>query len=363
MNSRFEPPAKSFVVLPDNTPTGAFSLIPPADGCGPGTEPCAHPSCARARAAAEKPCAACGEPPGFGVAIYDYPKRHGHAACFDEGVFAGKKRFIEDLVKLAIDQFKEGKWPPTRLARPSEPSGPCPACEHKECAAHRARAETACFECGQPIGYERLYVHRPRGLAHADCAKVDAAEMQKYRSDVIGVDEPPKEYVESVVPRFGLSEFDIFVKIPIGRGRGGRPRKTEAKVETVGEPAPNHPIAGRWAVALDDGQTSEEDFMQFGKVGTGTFKLGSTSGSLQGEEGTRDGLPSVEFSWEGTNLEGAATHGRGWVVVSPQGSLKGKVMTHGGPSMALAAVRVTRRRALPRRPEQEHGTRTRGVPK
>ena len=59
------------------------------------------------------------------------------------------------------------------IPKPGTRYGPCfDACAHRDCAATRTCAASACVHCGQPIGYAEPYysVTEPReGLAHADC--------------------------------------------------------------------------------------------------------------------------------------------------------------------------------------------------
>lgn len=51
--------------------------------------------------------------------------------------------------------------------------GPCVGtCEHRDCAATRRQAESACVKCGKPIGYETPFFRAgcdPEPLVHSDC--------------------------------------------------------------------------------------------------------------------------------------------------------------------------------------------------
>ena len=63
------------------------------------------------------------------------------------------------------------------LQKPGTTHGPCVvACQHKDCAATRAMAESVCRYCETAIGYEtRFYSNAPEpGYCHADCAEVAA---------------------------------------------------------------------------------------------------------------------------------------------------------------------------------------------
>jgi hypothetical protein len=58
------------------------------------------------------------------------------------------------------------------LAAPGTTYGPCAEpCEHRDCALTRTSAATPCVyeQCGEPIGYDRLFFQTDVGLAHADC--------------------------------------------------------------------------------------------------------------------------------------------------------------------------------------------------
>lgn len=63
-----------------------------------------------------------------------------------------------------------------RLPKPGSEYGPCvERCEHRDCAANRAQAQSPCRICGEPIGYERPFFQesdsgQPLVLAHALCA-------------------------------------------------------------------------------------------------------------------------------------------------------------------------------------------------
>lgn len=63
------------------------------------------------------------------------------------------------------------------LSAPGTEFGPCAdACEHRDCAATRARAASACLACGEPIGYDRDFFNTYDdatdaflGCEHATC--------------------------------------------------------------------------------------------------------------------------------------------------------------------------------------------------
>jgi hypothetical protein len=56
------------------------------------------------------------------------------------------------------------------LPKPGTKYGPCKGdCEHRDCAATRRMAGTACPTCGDKIGYNRRFYETDRGLEHAYC--------------------------------------------------------------------------------------------------------------------------------------------------------------------------------------------------
>jgi hypothetical protein len=51
----------------------------------------------------------------------------------------------------------------------------------------------------------------------------------------------------------------------------------------------------------------------------------------------RDGLPTVEFSWEGD--DGDRTCGRGWATVDERGRMDGRIYIHHGDDSSFVATR------------------------
>jgi hypothetical protein len=66
-----------------------------------------------------------------------------------------------------------------RLPKPGTEFGPCvDPCEHIDCAATRADADSLCHYCDGPIGYEERYYRDQSGaLVHAIC--LEQAEQQE----------------------------------------------------------------------------------------------------------------------------------------------------------------------------------------
>ena len=70
-------------------------------------------------------------------------------------------------------------------------------------------------------------------------------------------------------------------------------------------------------------------FISFAARGSGEFQFGAVHGSLDCRFEDRDGVPRVEFSWEGDS-EGDPACGRGWVEVHAGGTLKGRLDSRAG---------------------------------
>ncbi|MBL8919901.1 MAG: hypothetical protein JNJ54_13625 [Myxococcaceae bacterium] len=188
---------------------GALSLLKPSVE----HERCEHPRCVEVRRLAEVACQVCGRPNGYGVAIYPYRKRLGHAGCIDAAHENALHAFIKDLAELAVDQFRKGHFPPPmRLAGPSEEGGACRhRCKHAECAEHRKLASTPCFKCIKPLGYRRAHVFRREGYAHASCVnqpedKAPVSKVERSRTPAAG-----SQRAHTMM----LPEFDIDVTIPV----------------------------------------------------------------------------------------------------------------------------------------------------
>jgi hypothetical protein len=57
------------------------------------------------------------------------------------------------------------------LASPGNHAGPCyEYCQHSDCNATRTMAQTACYLCQEPIGYDTGFYNDPeQGLVHRLC--------------------------------------------------------------------------------------------------------------------------------------------------------------------------------------------------
>ncbi len=70
----------------------------------------------------------------------------------------------------------------------------------------------------------------------------------------------------------------------------------------------------------------------------GSFGFIAVQGQMDCREATRDGRPSMEFSWEGSD-ECDLANGRGWVVLEDDSSPRGRIFFHLGDDSGFTAVR------------------------
>jgi hypothetical protein len=103
-------------------------------------------------------------------------------------------------------------------------------------------------------------------------------------------------------------------------------------------------LTGRWRIIemeLWDSETIDllgPAFIEINADGTGTFQFIAVEGNLDyrfNEPGTD---PAVDFSWDG-NDDGDPASGRGWINISPDGSLHGRVFFHMGDDSGFRATR------------------------
>lgn len=67
--------------------------------------------------------------------------------------------------------------------------------------------------------------------------------------------------------------------------------------------------------------------------------------------GERDGRDSVEFTWQGSD-EGDEASGRGWAMLTDDGSLQGHLYFHLGDNSGFRAVRFEHESEIGRSPRQ-----------
>jgi hypothetical protein len=70
----------------------------------------------------------------------------------------------------------------------------------------------------------------------------------------------------------------------------------------------------------------------------GEFRMIAVQGWLDCRYGERNGLPAVEFSWQGTD-EGDDRCGRGWAVLESESELRGWLFFHCGDDSEFTARR------------------------
>jgi len=80
-------------------------------------------------------------------------------------------------------------------------------------------------------------------------------------------------------------------------------------------------------------------FIRFDSKTMGEFHFGYVHGQMDVEQTERDGKPAVEWTWDG-NDEMDEASGRGWAVLQDDGTLKGKIVFHGGDSSGFTAAKA-----------------------
>jgi hypothetical protein len=84
-----------------------------------------------------------------------------------------------------------------------------------------------------------------------------------------------------------------------------------------------------------DGQA----FIQIGSNGIGNFQFGLVSGGIDGEVVKTGNLERFEFTWEGQD-ECDPALGSGWLKLSGENRLKGRIKFHLGDNSEFVAVRA-----------------------
>jgi hypothetical protein len=114
------------------------------------------------------------------------------------------------------------------------------------------------------------------------------------------------------------------------------------------------PFIGEWRI-IDMELWDREDLDLLGpahltldRSGQGSMRFLAIEASMDYRPGERDGLPAVEFSFDG-NDEGDRISGRGWAVLAEH-TLRGRLFFHDGDESAFSATRrVARRQTAKRR--------------
>jgi hypothetical protein len=113
-----------------------------------------------------------------------------------------------------------------------------------------------------------------------------------------------------------------------------------------GKPKPKSPFLGRWRIVSmstwDQVYLDEEvqAFIEFDGKGGGSFQFGYVQGQIDSRTTSRDGKPSVEFSWEGGDgADGTPLTGRGWAILQ-ENELQGMIFIHLGDDSDFVAERA-----------------------
>jgi hypothetical protein len=114
------------------------------------------------------------------------------------------------------------------------------------------------------------------------------------------------------------------------------------------------PFEGLWHITSmeewDDDYVNEEvqAFIECEKEGTGHFQFGYVSGYMDWRQATRDGVPAIEWSWEGGDgADGTPLTGRGWAKLE-EDELHGIIVIHLGDESGFVAKRAVAKK-LPKR--------------
>src|SRR5476651_2616282 len=103
------------------------------------------------------------------------------------------------------------------------------------------------------------------------------------------------------------------------------------------------PFEGRWRFtsmemwSQDVVDAEVEGFVEFELNGLGSFQFAYVSGDIDCRDSTRDGKPSVEWSWDG-NDEMDPASGRGWAVIDGD-EIRGVIAIHHGDESEFVAKR------------------------
>ena len=110
---------------------------------------------------------------------------------------------------------------------------------------------------------------------------------------------------------------------------------------------PKSHFTGRWRIvsmsAWDEDFIDEEEegFFEFDDKCGGEFHFGYVHGQMDCRLTTRDGVPAVEWTWDG-NDEMDPAQGRGWAMLKGD-ELQGMIFFHGGDDSEFVARRAPKR--------------------
>jgi hypothetical protein len=114
------------------------------------------------------------------------------------------------------------------------------------------------------------------------------------------------------------------------------------------------PLRGPWRIVQME--LWDDDFLDlvapahitFEDEGLGSFAFGCVQGSTDCRFGTENGLPLVEFSWEGSDEMDPAS-GRGWALLTTNTQLEGRLFFHCGDESDFCAHRTAPMASKPRK--------------
>jgi hypothetical protein len=119
-------------------------------------------------------------------------------------------------------------------------------------------------------------------------------------------------------------------------------------------PAKSKSFHGSWQIVhMDEWDAEYLDLIETARItidkrGQGEFVFGAVKGWLDCRFTERDGLPFVEFSWEGLS-EGDSVCGRGWASLQSDGNLEGRLFIHLSDDSAFVAKPKSPVKPPPRR--------------
>ena len=116
------------------------------------------------------------------------------------------------------------------------------------------------------------------------------------------------------------------------------------------------PFEGRWRITTmemwsqDVVDAEVEGYVEFGPDGFGHFQFAYVTGDIDYRDSTRDGKPSVEWSWDG-NDEMDPASGRGWAVIDGD-RIHGVIAIHRGDESEFEAKRKDEPRHNRKKPKR-----------
>lgn len=139
--------------------------------------------------------------------------------------------------------------------------------------------------------------------------------------------------------REAKQRLGIVTSLPIENVPEPKKDKTEKKTKKRAK----NPFQGCWRITWMDQWDQDfvdeevEGYFKFDRQGRGAFQFGYVRGQIDHRPSTRDGQPSIEFTWEG-NDEMDSAMGRGWAVVDDE-ELNGMIYFHMGDESTFKAKR------------------------